>query len=521
MLRGRRRAVRGLDRVLRRQAGRFAARIEDRLYADGPRPEGALIDRDQRMSFEPTAPQDEAAGVAEGPSASESLGSESPSSELPASESPAIAPAPATAGASTSTSGRRSSVLVVALSLVVVLAGGALFLSGWTLGHQAALTPGTPTGEADAFQPFWDTYRAVTDRYAGGSVDRRKIIEGAIKGMIGALDDPYSMYLTPDEFKQTLRDISGEFEGIGATIGAVDAAGDTSSCTTIAADCRLAIVAPIPESPADKAGLEPGDIIKTIDGASLDGLTVDQARSKIRGPKDTAVLLGIVRGGTPQEIEIVRAVIVTPEVESRELAGGTVGYIRLSGFSDHSADALRKVAAADVQAGRTKLILDLRGNPGGFVTAARDVASQFLADGTIFWEEDAAGTLTESQAKPGGAATDPDIELVVLVDGGSASASEIVAGALQDRGRARLVGTKTFGKGTVQQWTQLEGDSGGFRLTIAKWLTPDKTWVHGVGITPDVVVDTAPAKPGDDPVLDAALKELGATPTGYAFPAAA
>ena len=439
--------------------------------------------------------------------------------DVPAAPTAPDVPAPA-APASPAT-GRRGSVLVVALSLVAVLAGGALFLSGWTLGHQAAMTPGTPTGEAEAFQAFWDTYRAVTDRYAGGEVDRRKIIEGAIKGMIGALDDPYSMYLTPEEFKQSLSGISGEFEGIGATIGTVDAAGNTASCTPISADCRLAVVAPIPGSPADKAGLRPGDVIDKIDGISLDGLTVDEARSRIRGPKDTAVRLGIVRDGKPQEIEIVRAVIVTPEVESKVLADGTVGYMRMSGFSDHSAEALHKAATENVAAGRTKLILDLRGNPGGFVTAARDVASQFLADGTVFWEEDASGNLTESAAKPGGAATDPKIQLVVLVDGGSASASEIVAGALQDRGRAKLVGTKTFGKGTVQQWTQLEDDNGGFRLTIAKWLTPDKTWVHGVGITPDVVVDTAPAKPGDDPVLDAALKELGVPATGFVLDAAA
>ena len=395
------------------------------------------------------------------------------------------------------------------------MAGGTLFLSGWTLGRQTALTPGTPTSEAEDFQPFWDAYRAVTERYAGGDVDRRVLIQGAIDGMISALDDPFSMYLTPDEYKQSLRSISGEFEGIGATIGTVDAAGTTSSCTTIAADCRLAVVAPIPDSPADKAGLEPGDVITMIDGASLDGLTVDEARGKIRGPKDTSVVLTVERGSESLEIEIVRAVIVTPEVESRDLANGTVGYIRLSGFSDHSAEALDKVAAEDVKAGRTKLILDLRGNPGGFVTAAREVAGQFLADGTIFWQEDAEGNQTETVAQPGGAATDPAIQIVVLVDGGSASASEIVAGALQDRGRAKLIGTQTYGKGTVQQWTQLEDDSGGFRLTIAKWLTPDKTWVHGKGLTPDVVVDAAPSKPGDDPVLDAALEELGATATGF------
>jgi carboxyl-terminal processing protease len=339
--------------------------------------------------------------------------------------------------------------------------------------------------------------------------------------MIGALDDPYSQYLTPEEFKQTLRDISGEFEGIGATIGTVDAAGATSSCSTIGPDCRLVVVAPIPDSPAEKAGVEPGDVIARIDGASLDGLTVTEAREKIRGPKDTTVRLSLERDGRALEIEIVRAVIVTPEVESRDIAGGTVGYIRLSGFSDNSAKALDKAAAGHIAAGRTKLILDLRGNPGGYVTAAREVASQFLADGTIFWQEDADGTQTETVATPGGAATDPAIQLVVLVDGGSASASEIVAGALQDRGRATLVGTTTFGKGTVQQWTQLEDDNGGFRLTIAKWLTPDKTWVHGTGITPDRVVDTAPATPADDPVLDAALEVLGASATRFEGRAAA
>jgi len=469
------------------------------------------------MSPEPTAAHDEAASSPGAPGTSQAPGIPDPT----VGSSPPDVPASAPTAASGSTSGRRGGVLIVALSLVAVLAGGALFLSGWTLGHQAALTPGTPTSEAEDFQAFWDTYRAVTERYAGGSVDRRTIIEGAIKGMISALGDPYSMYLTPDEFKQSLSGISGEFEGIGATIGTVDAAGNTSSCSTIAVDCRLAVVAPMAGSPAEKAGLKPGDVIDKIDGVSLDGLTADAARGKIRGPKDTTVRLGIVRDGQPQEIEIVRAVIVTPEVESKALADGTVGYMRMSGFSDHSAEALHTAVTENVQAGRTKLILDLRGNPGGFVTAARDVASQFLADGTVFWEEDASGNLTESRAKPGGAATDPKLQLVVLVDGGSASASEIVAGALQDRGRAKLVGTKTFGKGTVQQWTQLEGDNGGFRLTIAKWLTPDKTWVHGVGITPDVVVDTAPAKPGDDPVLDAALKELGVPTTSFGLRIAA
>ena len=417
-----------------------------------------------------------------------------------------ILPSPVAPGRS----GRRTGAAIVALSLVAVLAGGALFLSGWTLGRQTALTPGTPPGEAELFQPFWDSYRAVTDRYAGGDVDRKALVEGAIKGMIGALDDPYSQYLTSEEFKKSLQGISGEFEGIGATIGTVDRTGVTSGCAELGADCRMVIVAPIKDAPAAKAGRRAGGGVTMIDGKPLDGLTLEEARSRIRGPKGTTVVLTIERGGTTRDIEVTRAVIVTPEVESEDLAGGTVGYVRLAGFSDHAAAEFDRVIAEDVKAGRTKLIVDLRGNPGGFVTAARDIASQFLADGTIFWQEDADGTLIETVAKPGGSAVDPSIRLVLLVDGGSASASEIVAGALHDRERATLVGTTTFGKGTVQQWTQLEGDSGGFRLTIAKWLTPDKTWIHGVGIEPDVLVEDQPEKPGDDPVLDAALEALDA-----------
>jgi carboxyl-terminal processing protease len=405
---------------------------------------------------------------------------------------------------------RRPRAAIVAGALVAVLAGTALFFSGWSLGRQTALTPGTPAGEAAAFQPFWDAYRAVTERYAGGPVDRKAVIDGAIKGMIGALNDPFSMYLTPEEYKASLQGIASEFEGIGATIGTVDAKGNTSGCPTLGADCRMAVIAPIKDSPADRAGLLPGDMITAIDGTGVDGLTLDQARAKVRGTKGTPVRLTIERaGGAARVIEVVRAVIVTPEVETKTLADGSVGYIRLSGFSEHAIGEMAKAVADNVAAGRKKLILDLRGNPGGFVTAARDIASQFVSDGTIFWQQDAAGNLVDTVAKPGGAATDPAIKLAVLVDGGSASASEIVAGALHDRGRATLVGSKTFGKGTVQQWTQLEGDNGGYRLTIERWLTPAKTWIHGKGIIPDVVVDAQPAKPGQDPVLDAGLKALG------------
>ena len=405
---------------------------------------------------------------------------------------------------------RRPGALIVAGALVAVIAGTTLFLAGWTLGRQAALQPGTPVSEQAAWQPFWDTYAAVTERYAGGPVDRSALVQGAIKGMIAALNDPFSFYMTPDEFKASLQGISGQFSGIGTTVGTVDANGTNSSCAPLSATCRLAVESVIPGSPAEKAGLLPGDVIAGIDGTSMDGLTVDQATQKIRGPKGTTVALSIARGAAaPFSVTMTRANILQPEVSAKALANGSVGYIKLAGFSDQASIDFRAAVAADVRAGQKALVIDLRGNPGGFVTAARDIASQFLASGTVFWEQDAAGNQTEVTAEPGGAAIDPSIKVVVLVDGGTASASEIVSAALHDHGRAELIGSKTYGKGTVQQWTQLEGDSGGFRLTIARWLTPDKVWINGAGLTPDVVVPSTATRPGEDLVLDAGLTALG------------
>jgi carboxyl-terminal processing protease len=406
-------------------------------------------------------------------------------------------------------------VLAIAIALVAILAGGALFMSGYTLGQRRAEQPGTPASDDAAFQPFWDAYRQIVERYAGGEVDRDALIQGAIKGMFEALGDPYSSYLSPEDFQSTLQGISGQFEGIGAEIGTVDGDGATSDCTELAADCRLVVVAPLDGSPAEKAGLRPGDVIARVDGTSIDGLTIDEARDKIRGRKGTEVVLTIEREGTaePFEVTIVRDVIVSREVVDRDLAGGAVGYVRLAGFSDTAARDFKAAVLEDVEAGRTKLIIDLRGNPGGYVTAARDVASQFLAGGPVFWQEDADGKREVTNATGDGVATDESIEVVLLIDRGSASASEIVAGALHDRDRATLVGETTFGKGTVQEWTTLDG-AGGIRLTVAKWLTPNQTWVHRVGIAPDVEVEIPPdAAPGDDPVLDAALEVLGEAAT--------
>ena len=403
----------------------------------------------------------------------------------------------------------RVPVVTIAMALVAVLAGGALFMSGYSLGRQEVLQPGTPAGAEDEFQPFWDAYRTIVERYAGGEVDHKSLIEGAIRGMIQSLDDPYSSYLTPEEYRESLQGISSQFEGIGAEIGTVMEDGTPAECATLGPDCRLVIIAPLDGSPAIEAGIEPGDVVMAVDGSGLDGLTIDQARDRIRGKKGTTVVLTLVRdGGEPFDLSVVRDVITQREVVTEELAGGSVRYIRLAGFSESGAAELEGALRDALDAGVRAFVLDLRGNPGGFVTAARSVASEFIGSGPIFWQEDAQGNQTETEAEEGGLATDQSIELAVLIDRGTASASEIVAGAVQDTGRGVVVGEPSFGKGTVQQWTPLDNDAGGFRLTVARWLTPDKRWIHREGITPDVVVDLD-AESGDDPILEAALDALG------------
>jgi carboxyl-terminal processing protease len=416
--------------------------------------------------------------------------------------------------------------LQLALATVALLAGAALFLSGFSLGARTATTPGTPAADAELFAPFWDTWESITRSYVG-TVDREKLVRGAINGMIGALGDPYSSYMSPEELQRARESIGGEFSGVGAEITTRPTDPATATCAPIGPACRLTVVAPIDGSPAERAGVLSGDVITAVDGRTVDGDTLDAAIARIRGPKGTEVTLTLVSGAAaPRETRIVRDTIISQQVDTRELAGGSVTYIRVAGFSDNAARQFETVIRAARAKGVAKFIVDLRDNPGGYVTAARAIASQFIGEGPIFWEEAADGTQVATNADGGGAATGPGIRVVVLVNGGSASASEIVAGALQDTGRGTLVGEKTYGKGTIQQWVDLTAETGGFRLTIAKWLTPAKRWIHQKGLQPDVAVSASAAGTGEpgttgDPFIDAALEVLDAVASVPALPRAA
>ena len=223
-------------------------------------------------------------------------------------------------------------------------------------------------------------------------------------------------------------------------------------------------------------------MVTGVDGEPLEGSTIDDSITLIRGPRGSEVALTVDREGQELEIPITRDTVVADDVRSATLADGRIGYISIDNFSGNAAEDFEADLQAHLDAGLEKLIVDVRDDPGGFVDATVEISSQFIEEGAVFWEEDADGTQVAIDVTGEGIATDPRLELVLLVNGGSASASEILGGALQDAGRAQLVGEPTFGKGTVQEWSELPGENGGYRLSIAKWLTRDKTWIHGEGL---------------------------------------
>jgi carboxyl-terminal processing protease len=398
----------------------------------------------------------------------------------------------------------------------------AVFAGGFVAGHYTALpdspvftlaglrdlagsTEAEPDDRDALFAPFWETWDLVHQQYVDQPVDDVALMQGAIAGMLEALGDDPTRYMAPQEFEIISSDQSGELQGIGAYVEGVE-------------DGGLRIISPFPGSPAEAAGLLPGDLIIEVDGTDVRDLSEYEIIDLVRGPAGSAVRLLVEREGDaePQEFTVTRAKIVIPSIESEMLAG-QVGYVKINDFGSRTLSELQEALRTLKDDGATSLIVDLRGNPGGYRNTAVDVASQFLPRGTLVMREQYAdGHEVTYKAKGGGLAT--DLPLVVLINAGSASASEIVAGAISDHDRGTLLGEVSFGKGTVQTWHTLRGDNGAVSVTIARWLTPDGGWIQGEGITPDVEVEVSEADQGDglDPQLQAALELLQ---TGEAVPA--
>ncbi len=400
---------------------------------------------------------------------------------------------------------------IIGLGLAAVV-GALLFIGGYLAGGSGSASGCTAPDES--FAAFCEAYDRLQEEYVD-DLDPEKLAEGAIRGMFQyGVEDPYSGYMPPEQYQQALGDLSGAFGGIGAemAIRNVEDPEDLASCTELTAACRLVVIAPLADTPAEAAGIESGDVVLAVDGESVDGSTMTDQITRIRGEPGTDVTLTIQRdGGEPFDLTITRAEITLREVET-ELLEGHIGYIALNGFSAPASEQFAEGLAELLEQGADQIVFDLRDNPGGYIDAAQQIASQFIDDGLIFTQESAGDDVKEYRSTGEGIATDPDLPVVVLVNGGSASASEIVAAALQERGRATLVGEPTFGKNTVQVWGRLE-NQGGVRITISRWFTPEHNSVAPDGIQPDVAAaPTAETPPEDDPILDAALEYLAQQP---------
>ena len=348
----------------------------------------------------------------------------------------------------------------------------------------------------ELFSPFWETWDIVHDQYIDQPVDDQELMKGAISGMLESLGDQHTAYMDPDQFMQANIPMDGEYEGIGAWV-------DTSTE-------YLTIISPMPDSPAEEAGLQPGDEVIEIDGEDMTGLDGSLVIRKVLGPAGSSVVLTIRREGEPAlfDVTIIRAKILMPSVES-EMLDDDIGYVAIMTFAADTQSELRDHLEEILAEDPVGLIIDLRNNGGGYLQTAVEVGSEFIFDEIILYEDYGSDEeLTEFRASKKGIAT--DIPLVLLVNEGSASASEIVAGAFQDLDRGPLVGATTFGKGSVQNWIALDNDQGAVRITIARWLTPDKRQIHEVGLVPEYEVEfTEEDFLADlDPQLDKAIEVL-------------
>ena len=406
---------------------------------------------------------------------------------------------------------RRWSPVTWVVSLLLASMLGSLLFAGGYLAAGGANRDGTCAAPTEAFAALCEAYDTLQKQYVD-KLDDTQLAEGAIRGLFEyGVKDPFSGYMSPDEYQRALGSLSGEFTGIGAEMAVKNTENpdDLAACPQLSETCVLVVVAPLADSPAEAAGLESGDIVLAVDGESVNGSTLQDEVGKVRGEPGTKVTLSLRRGERTFDLEITRAKIVQKEVTSKML-DGKIGYIALHGFSQRSPDEFHAALAALLDDGATSIVFDLRDNPGGYINAAEKIASEFIGSGLIFSQESSGGEKKRWEATGDGLATDTSLPLAVLVNGGSASASEIVSAALKETGRGVLIGQPTYGKNTVQVWTELV-DHSGVRITISRWFTPQHHSVAPDGVQPDITVEVPDGTPPDqDPILDRAITELTA-----------
>ena len=417
------------------------------------------------------------------------------------------------------------------LTIGVIALLGVTFLSGFTFGSlmpnntiRQALglektpvaqatplptpLPGEPTREGEAptqvfqattdeeleelFKPFWESWDLLHENYVDQPLDDLALMRGAISGMLAATGDKHTSYMDPDQFAQANAEMGGEeYTGIGAW---VNTTGE-----------YIEVVSPMKNSPAEKAGLKAKDIVVAINGEDMTGVPGDLALKKILGPAGETVTLTVRRGEEILEFTIVRETIQVPAVEY-EMLEGDIAYIALYTFNELATDQVREALKELLSQNPKGLIFDLRNNGGGYLVTAIEITSEFVNNGIVMYEEYGDGSRESYNAQPGGLAT--EIPLVVLINEGTASASEITAGAIQDYGRGTLIGVTSYGKGSVQNWIALKTEKSGVRITIARWLTPNGNQINEVGLTPDIEVPYTQedVDAGRDPQLNAAIE---------------
>lgn len=407
----------------------------------------------------------------------------------------------------------RNFVLIVCLLMLSGLAGYKLgtndvetswagFVPNLTITNKLA-----PLQKDADFSLFWEVWDEVTRKYVDKTkLNSQKMVYGAISGMVAAIGDPYTVFLPPAQNKQAKEQLNGNFEGIGAELGFKDQ--------------NIIVVAPISGSPAEKAGIMTSDYILKVNGADTTGWTLPEAVSKIRGPKGTTVTLNILHQQTqePVDIKIVRDSIILPSVEWKVVSSTasaslkSAAYIKLTRFGDQTDPQWDKIVSnvaayeATSSAKSAGLILDVRNNPGGYLVGAVYAASEFLPEGTIVVkQQNSDGSVQTYSVDRIGKLV--GVKMVVLINEGSASASEILTGAMQVAGRIKVVGHQSFGKGSVQQTEDLPGGAG-LHITSAKWLLSNDVWIQGKGLTPDVKVDNDVKNPTFDAQLDKAIQVL-------------